>query len=41
MAADPVEQARRRFVEELRFVAKVSDDAVIQAFAAVRFLSLS
>ena len=39
MGDNAVRGARPRFAEELRFVAKVSDDAVIPAFAAVRFSS--
>lgn len=39
--ADPVEKARRRYAEELRFTAKVGSRAVVDAFATVpreRFL---
>jgi protein-L-isoaspartate(D-aspartate) O-methyltransferase len=33
--ADPVEQARHGYAEELRFTARVSSPAVVNAFAAV------
>ncbi len=36
MGDDAIEQARRWFAEELRLVARVRDDALVQAFATAR-----
>ena len=36
VADDAIEQARRWFAEELRLVARVRDDALVQAFATAR-----
>ena len=33
--ADPIEEARRRYAEELRFTAKVGSRVVVDAFATV------